>query len=123
MNAVTIGPLVFSAEHFSAITGILGALFAAELLGRLVRQDLGGPVFRAVLAGLVAARLGHVVEYWPGFAADPWRIPAFWQGGFSWPWAVPVVIAVVALGLPRTGSSWPQPRSRWASPPGRLPIW
>lgn len=55
----------------------------------------------ALIAGLITARLGHVIDNASGFAAEPWRILAVWQGGFSWPWAAGSIVAV-SVALVRT---------------------
>lgn len=49
---------------------------------------LTGWGWRALLAGALVGRAGHVIAYWPVYAAAPWSIPAFWQGGFLAPAAV-----------------------------------
>ena len=83
MNAVAIGPLVFSSERFTAIMALAVLVLVAEILARRIHPRLGSWAWLAVLLGLVAARFGHVLEYMDTFADQPWRALAFWQGGFK----------------------------------------
>jgi thiol-disulfide isomerase/thioredoxin len=55
----------------------------------------------ALVVGLIAARLGHVIENAASFAAEPERIFAVWQGGFSWLWGA-AGIALASAALVRT---------------------
>lgn len=95
MNAVSIGPLLFSSERFAAIVGIAAFLLAGWLAGRFVDQKVSVWGWRALIVGLVGARLGHVAENWQSFAVEPWRVFYVWQGGFSLAWAM-LAIAILA---------------------------
>lgn len=106
MNAVGVGPLVFASDRLAAILGIGAFLLVAGLLGWRLHRRFDSWAFTTVVIGLVAARLGHVIEFFPSFAAEPWRVFAFWQGGFSWPWAVLPVIGFTAWRLERTQWLW-----------------
>ena len=97
MNAVTIGPLLFSSERFAAIVGIAAFWLASGLAGRFVDRRVSSWGWQAVIWGLVGARFGHVVENWQSFAAEPWRIFYLWQGGFSLLWALLAVGLLAAL--------------------------
>lgn len=101
MNALALGPFVFSTERVAALLGLAVVLIAAEILARRVDPRFSRWGYIAIAAGLVGARLGHVVENLSAFSAEPWRVLAVWQGGFSLPWAaLPVAVATV-LALPR----------------------
>lgn len=55
-----------------------------RLARRLVPDDRVYPFAISVLVGgLVSARIGHVADNWPAYAADPARILAFWSGGIA----------------------------------------
>lgn len=55
---------------------------------------LAGALFTdAFFVGLLAARLGYVVRWWPEYAAAPWSILAIGDGGFLWWIGLPAVIA------------------------------
>ncbi|MFB2532466.1 redoxin family protein [Paracoccus sp. p3-h83] len=85
MNAVSLGPLVFSTERFTAILAIAAFLIAAEIIGRGRRAAIATWAWQVVVIFVIAGRLGHVAlnlgAFWPGL----WRIAAIWQGGFWWP--------------------------------------
>jgi thiol-disulfide isomerase/thioredoxin len=105
MNAIQLGPLVLGIDRAAALAGIGVFLLLAEFLGRWMGGG-GGAVLRswagqAVLAGAVAARLGHVAGHWGSFAEEPWRILAIWQGGFSGQWAAGAVLIVTVLAISR----------------------
>ncbi len=99
MNAVSIGPFLFSAERFSVLLGMAVFLLVCWGLSRRVDGRFEAWSWWVVFAGAAAARLGHVAVYWRSFAEEPWRAFAFWQGGFFWPAAVAAVLALVLLGL------------------------
>lgn len=55
---------------------------------------LAGALFTdAFFVGLLAARLGYVVRWWPEYAAAPWSILAIGDGGFLWRIGLPAAIA------------------------------
>lgn len=86
MNAVSIGPLVFSVERLAAVLGLIAFMTAIELFGRR-RPDgraLTNWATLGLLVGLVAARAGFVIGHWDSYAEAPLDVFAFWQGGFSW---------------------------------------
>lgn len=99
MGAIAIGPLVLASDRLAAIAGVAAFLAIASLMARR-GPLLAGWSSLALVVGLIAARLGHVVENWPGFAAEPWRVFAVWQGGFSPLWAILPVAAVTLWRLP-----------------------
>lgn len=106
MNAVGIGPLVFSSERFAAILGIGAFLFLAVLIAWRLGRRFESWAFWSVALAVVSARLGHVLEHLSTFAQDPLRALAFWQGGFSWPWAVIPLAAFAVWRLPRRHLPW-----------------
>ncbi|ESR27258.1 TlpA disulfide reductase family protein [Lutibaculum baratangense] len=82
MGAVTLGPLVFDAERLAAMLGIGTFLGVASAMSWRLGPELATWSWRALLIGLVGARLGHVLVHWPSFVQEPLRALAFWQGGF-----------------------------------------
>lgn len=84
MNAVSFGPFAFDAERFAAIAGMVVFLTAASVLAHRVDDRLGRWSSWTAVVGLVAARMGHVLQHAGSFGSEPWRILAVWQGGFSW---------------------------------------
>ncbi|MBI0537007.1 TlpA family protein disulfide reductase [Roseomonas sp. KE2513] len=92
MGAVSLGPLVMATDRLAAILGIGAFLLAASLLSDRKDARFGPWAAIAVPLGVVAARLGHVLEHAGTFAQEPLRAFAFWQGGFSFLWAIPPVL-------------------------------
>ncbi len=62
----------------------IGILLCWTLIERYFgRKDLSTLIFSLVVAGIIGARLAHVVEYWhaDGFDKDFWSIFQIWTGG------------------------------------------
>ncbi|NMG37803.1 redoxin family protein [Chelativorans sp. ZYF759] len=95
MNAINIGPLMLSTDRVSALIGIAVFLAVTAIIARRMGEPLGRWSTHAFLAGVVAARLGHVAINWETFAPEPWRIVAIWQGGFHW--QTGVIVAIMLL--------------------------
>lgn len=83
MSAYSLGPFVFAGDRLAAIVGIFAFLLVATFLDRRFAPGLGRAAWWALLAGLMGARLGHVVQHWGSFSQEPMRAFAFWQGGFA----------------------------------------
>jgi thiol-disulfide isomerase/thioredoxin len=102
MQAVSIGPLVFAGDRLAAIVGIAVFMVATSIMSFRLDSRIGRWSTWALIVGLVAARLGHVIENASSFAPEPWRILAVWQGGFAWPWGTAgIVLASAALARTR----------------------
>ena len=93
MITIHIDPVILQLGPFSiswhSIFILVGIMVAVWLSGRLVRRA-GLPEARfyslimwAIPAGVVGARLVHVIDYWDSYAADPAAIFAFWKGGLA----------------------------------------
>jgi thiol-disulfide isomerase/thioredoxin len=88
MHAITIGPLILPGDRLAVFAGIGVLLIVTAFLAKRIDRDLERGTNTALIVGLIAARLGHVIAHAPSFAAEPWRIFAVWQGGFSLWWGV-----------------------------------
>ncbi|WP_029057589.1 TlpA disulfide reductase family protein [Stappia stellulata] len=99
MNAVSLGPLVMAADRFAVVLGIFTFLIVAGILARRVNGRLDGWAWWTLLAGIGAARLGHVALHLDTFAADPLRVLYIWQGGFFWPAGAAAVLACLVFLL------------------------
>ena len=107
MNAIELGPLVLSGERFAIIVGVAVFLLGSSLLASRVNQRFNGWSTVAVLTGLGAARLAHVVAHWSYFVDDPLRALAVWQGGFIWVWALaPAVVSAFLMLRERRLMLW-----------------
>ena len=81
------------------------AAFLAWWLVRALARHLGGHAdpsvpkragalfMDALLVGLLAARLGYVLRWWPEYAVAPWSILAIGDGGFLWWIGLPAALA------------------------------
>lgn len=99
MRIVSLGPLVMAVDWFAALLGIGTFLLAASIIARRKGEHIASWAAAAAAGGVVAARLGHVIEHLGSFAQEPLRAFAVWQGGFSFLWAVPVVVALTLRQL------------------------
>ena len=106
MLTLNLGPLVIALDHLL----LLAALGLATLVGwRVAKRGGDNPessLFSLFLLGLLGARVGFVLAYWPMYRDDPLQIIDIRDGGFS-PWAG---LAVVLLGALWTG--WRKPARR-----------
>ncbi|NMK45371.1 TlpA disulfide reductase family protein [Achromobacter sp. Bel] len=107
--AIRIGPLVIPSEFAVLIVAAAVGLLAARLLNRQRSEAnvLGTALWRAMLIGLLVARLGFVWQYREHYLPDPIKIldlrDGGWAGlvGLAAAW-VYVLFAVVRRHAPRT---------------------
>jgi prolipoprotein diacylglyceryl transferase len=120
-NAVHLGPLQLRAYGLVIAVGVFGAITIARrrwVARGGAAEDIGAVAVWAVPAGLVGARLYHVLTDWPRFEGRWLSVFAVWQGGLGIPgglvagvcvgvWAarrrglpVPVLLDVVAPAIP-----------------------
>lgn len=85
---IGLGP--FPIAIVVALLAATAAIVAARLLARRLQgtaaKDAGALVVDAVFVGLLAARIGYVLHWWPQYAAAPWSVVSIGDGGFAW-WA------------------------------------
>ncbi len=106
MLTLTLGPLTMALNHVL----LLCALAIASLVGwRVARRGGQSPestLFNLFLLGLLCARLGFVLSYWPMFRDDPLQIIDLRDGGFLlWPGLLAVAAGALWQG-------WRRPRLR-----------
>lgn len=106
MNSLQLGPLILSGERFAIIAGIFIFMIGTGLLATRVSERFNLWSTVVVIAGLAAARLGHVVSNWDYFHSEPLRALAVWQGGFQWVWVIPVVVVTVFTLLKTAKERW-----------------
>lgn len=101
-DVVAIGPLVLALDRVVALGGVLVFLWASDWVQR--RHGRGGASLGwwALGAGLIAARLGYVVEHWQSFALDPLEALRVWTGGWHWPVGIVAALAVLGSRLGRS---------------------
>lgn len=106
-NSISIGPLDL---RFYGLMIALGVIAAVWLFGRQLQQhglgdadDASSVAIWGVIAGLIGARLYHVVTDWSRFSDDLASIPAVWEGGLGIPGGLIVGIAAGAWQAKRRG--------------------
>lgn len=86
---------MIATDRASAVVAIWAFLTIAALVAARTGSNAGRAGWIAVAIGVVAARLGYVLENLSAFLVEPWTAIAMWQGGFS-AW---VGVAAAALTL------------------------
>lgn len=96
-NAIELGPLKLNAYGLMIA---LGVILAVRIAGRGLERRNAGTVddfsavaMWAVPAGVIGARIYHVVTDWDRFADNPGDIVKVWQGGLG-------IWGGIALGVP-----------------------
>ncbi|MDU9389326.1 TlpA disulfide reductase family protein [Pseudomonas sp. zfem002] len=109
MLTVNIGPIALALDHLL----LLLALGLATLVGwRVARRGGDNPessLFNLFIVGLVSARVGFVIAYWPMYRDDLLQIVDIRDGGFL-PW--------VGLFTVLLGALW----TAWRKPARRRPL-
>lgn len=80
---ISLGPLALALERLFAVLGIIAFLAATNWIGRRHGSASDKAAWRALIVGLLAARLGFVAQNWPAFALEPATALYVWQGGFA----------------------------------------
>lgn len=105
-----LGPVALNAPVLIFIVLYALLLWAMRLLApRFQGQygDLRQIVDISLLAGVIAARLYFVLDFWPSFAPKPWTILFFWQGGFTlWAGIAGAVMMAAVLIVWRFKHMW-----------------
>lgn len=94
MITITIDPIIFTIGHFHlrwysliVITAIMiGIWLAGREAGRkgFNKDEILNSSLYIILAGMVGARLFHVIDHWPDeFATNPISVLYFWEGGLA----------------------------------------
>ena len=99
MGGVAIGPLLFSAPRFAVLIGIFVYMVASSLIARRAGDSFRSWSTLALVAGLLAARIGFIALNWDAYADEPLGILEFWQGGFTWQAGVAGSAAVAVAQL------------------------
>ena len=127
MITISIDPILLSMGHFHlrwysliVTTAIMiGFWLALREAGRkgFNTDDIASSGLWIIIAGLIGARLFHVIDHWPDeFAANPMRIFNIWEGGLAI-WGG-VLGGMVATGILARLKHWKLPRLLDAFVPG-----
>lgn len=127
MITVSIDPIIFSIGHFmlrwyslivvtAIIVGVWLSAREAERKG-FKKEEIYDSALYVILAGLLGARLFHVLDHWPDeYAANPIRALYIWEGGLAiWGGVIFGLIAVTILAWRR---GWRLPALLDAAAPG-----
>ena len=111
MITIPIDPILFSIGHFHLrwysliVTAavIIGTWLAVREAGRkgFDTEKITESVLWVVIAGLIGARLLHVLDHWSdAFAANPIRALYIWEGGLAiWGGVLGGLLASILLGF------------------------
>lgn len=127
MITISIDPIIFSIGHFmlrwyslivvtAIIVGVWLSAREAERKG-FKKEEIYDSALYVVLAGLLGARLFHVLDHWPEeYAANPIRALYIWEGGLAiWGGVIGGLVAVAFLAWQR---GWRLPALLDAAVPG-----
>ena len=81
-----LGPFALSWHSLFIVVGIIVAVWLSARLVRMAglsEARFYSLILWAIPAGVVGARLVHVIDYWDTYAANPAAIFAFWKGGLA----------------------------------------
>lgn len=113
MVTISIDPIIFSIGHvmirwYSLIVVtavIVGVWLAAREAGRkgFKKVEIYDSALWVILAGLLGARLFHVLDHWPDeYAANPVRALYVWEGGLAiWGGVIGGLLAVAGIAWRR----------------------
>jgi prolipoprotein diacylglyceryl transferase len=97
-NAIEIGPLRLNAYGLMIALGVLAAVWLAgrrlEARGAGTREDIAAIALWAVPAGVIGARLYHVITDWHRFDDAPLDAFKIWEGGLGIPGGMALGVAV-----------------------------
>ena len=86
-GSVSLGPLRFNAYGAMIAIGVVVAVMVfgrrLERRGAGTRDDASTIALWAVPAGVIGARLYHVLTDWNRFADDPFKMVEIWKGGLG----------------------------------------
>lgn len=100
-NIIQIGPLALALDRLVAVGLMLAFLTALDWIVRRYRVATWQPAGVALLAGLVAARAGHVWQYRESYALEPVGALQAWLGGWDWRAGVAATGLVLLLTMRR----------------------
>lgn len=103
-DTVSIGPLMIATDRLLVLVAILMFLGVSAALTRTSPRPTSNAATVAVIAGLVAARIGYVAAHISSYSDEPASIFAFWLGGFSPITGLVGAAAVLVVALRRSAA-------------------
>lgn len=110
MQAVSVGPILFSVAVLALLLGVFAALGTAGFMARRDYADAGSPLWWLLLIALGAARLSYVVRFWSSYQSHPVAIINVRDGGFD------LVAGLVVLAAGTLVLAWRRPKWRKSLP-------
>lgn len=104
-GVLQLGPLTMATDRALAVALLWAFVAIGGILAHRVDARAGRTAWTALIAGIVAARIGFIAANFSAFREEPWTMLALWQGGFSeWLGVAAAALAVlVTLGRSRAG--------------------
>ncbi|MEO5723462.1 MAG: prolipoprotein diacylglyceryl transferase [Ilumatobacteraceae bacterium] len=106
-GSIQIGPLAIHAYGLMIALGVIVAVWLAgrrlEKSGAGTREDMSAIAVWAVIAGVIGARLYHVVTDFELFRHDLWRMFKIWEGGLGIPGGMAAGVIVGMWAASRRG--------------------
>jgi prolipoprotein diacylglyceryl transferase len=106
-GALSIGPLSIHAYGLMIALGVVAGVWLMgrrlEASGAGTKEDVSSMAVWAVVAGVIGARLYHVVTDWSAFKDDPARIVQIWKGGLGIPGGILLGAIVGVWAIKRRG--------------------
>jgi len=99
-HSVNIGPLALPAALLALLFGIIAGMAAVGFLTKRGHADAGNALYFVLGVGLLFARVGYVVRWWPQYMQQPSSILNIRDGGFD------IVTGLVTLLLAATLIGW-----------------
>lgn len=93
---LNIGPLAIATERAVALIAIWAFVGIGAIIAARTGTKAGRAAWIAAIVGIIAARIGFILENLPAYLVEPWTMIAVWQGGFS-PWIGVAAAAVTIL--------------------------
>lgn len=104
MLTFTLGTFAIALNHLLLISALALATFVGWRVARRGGENPESVLFGLFLLGLLAARIGFVIAYWPHYHGDPWQIIDLRDGGFLvWPGVIVLLLATALWGWRRAG--------------------
>ncbi len=122
-GVLEIGPLSIHAYGLMIALGVVAGVWLTgrrlQARGTGTRDDASGMAVSAVIAGILGARLYHVMTDWSSFEDDPARIFQIWKGGLGIPGGL---LAGITVGWWATKRRGVDPREMAAAAAPAIPL-
>ncbi|HDS0931174.1 prolipoprotein diacylglyceryl transferase family protein [Pseudomonas putida] len=104
MLTITLGPLTMALNHLLMLTALVIASIVGWWVARRGGESPESALFNLFLIGLLCARAGFVLAYWPMYQDDPLQIIDIRDGGFLfWSGLAGIVLGALWQGWRHPG--------------------